>query len=172
MLSTNRSKFQNLLEAVDFLRSDKVVLETIQDPPLATAMMLTNDMAHYLYFLGIADGIITDQEYTFLKKFWKLHKEYRPYIKNAIKSIREDETLNDFLNDIPFSFKFLIQTDNKTGGQLSMSLYEIYRDLGEEFILADYADDIEQSVLNRYLGNFLEYIQNNLLDLSDDYNII
>lgn len=53
-----------------------------------------------------------------------------------------------------------------------MSLYEIYRDLGEEFILADYADDIEQSVLNRYLGNLLEYIQNNLLDLSDDYNII
>lgn len=149
-------------------RLDESPLGYTQLDPSGTMIdCLRLDLSTFLMYLSASDGTVDWREAEFLRDYL----DYNFDTTDIIKLINELKLYtSDFENKIPLSMQLLVRADNamyEANGQTewlaSISLFQIYSELGREFIACD--DEIEENELrdlNIYLNSLQGYIESEL----------
>lgn len=144
-----------------------------EDGEVSTRQALRIDLMMFLMYLSASDGTVEEEEAEFLEEYldWDLSPEQ---IKKFIKERKIYSTR--FENEVPLVMKLLVRTDQALCEKgeheklVSELLYEIYNELGKEFLACDSdIDDNEVQDLTIYLNTLKKYIQE---EIKGDRNFV
>lgn len=134
-----------------------------QDTPLE--VLILDDLFKYFSFLGLGDGVITDNELEFINELLQTS-----YTSDDILKLSNDE-----IEDVPVSFECLHELDmfaqsfEMNRVRSCNELFESYKFLGKFFITVD--GQLDHEVLEKYTS-YITRLKDNLGDyLFDDFEI-
>jgi AAA+ superfamily predicted ATPase len=132
-----------------------------QDNPLE--VMVLDDLFGYFSYLGLGDGVITDNEMNFINELLECN-----YSKDEISNLTDSDA-----GDLPLSFECLHELDefavnfDMVGVKTCNELFESYKFLGKFFITVD--GELNAEVLEKYNGH-IKSLKDSLGDyLVEDY---
>ena len=126
-------------------------------------VIVLDDLFRYFSFLGLGDGVVSDNEVNFINELLISY-----YTREDIEKLADAE-----MDDLPMSFECLHELDqfarnfDMTGVKACNELFETYRFLGKFFITAD--GDLNPDVFKKYC-DYIDRLENRLGDylLEDD----
>ncbi len=126
-------------------------------------VIVLDDLFKYLSYLGLGDGVITENELEFINELLD-----STYTQEDILNLGDAK-----LEDLPLSFECLHELDifarnfDMTGVKSCNELFESYKFLGKFFITVD--GELNEEVLEKY-NDYINDLENNLGDylLEDD----
>ena len=126
-------------------------------------VIVLDDLFKYLSYLGLGDGVITENELEFINELLD-----STYTQEDILNLGDAR-----LEDLPLSFECLHELDvfaqnfDMTGVKSCNELFESYKFLGKFFITVD--GELNEEVLEKY-NDYINDLENNLGDylLEDD----
>jgi AAA+ superfamily predicted ATPase len=132
-----------------------------QNAPLE--VIILDDLFRYFSFLGLGDGIITDNEINFINELLVSY-----YTKSDIMNLTGAE-----MDDLPVSFECLHELDefargyDMTGVRACNELFDSYRFLGKFFLTVD--GELNPEVFEKY-SDYINALENRLGDylIEDD----
>ena len=127
----------------------------------ALNVIVLDDLFKYLAYLGLGDGVITDNETLFINE-----------LLDATYTSEEISNLSDLTVDaIPLSFECLHELDefaksfDMSGVRSCNELLSAYKLLGKFFITVD--GELDENVLEKYV-RYIDRLEENLADYIDD----
>ena len=129
-------------------------------------VIVLDDLFKYLSYLGLGDGVITENELEFINELLD-----SAYAEEDILNLGDAK-----LEDLPLSFECLHELDmfaqnfDMTGVKSCNELFESYKFLGKFFITVD--GELNEEVLEKY-DDYINDLENNLGDylLEDDGSV-
>ena len=129
-------------------------------------VIVLDDLFKYLSYLGLGDGVITENELEFINELLD-----SAYSEEDILNLGDAK-----LEDLPLSFECLHELDmfaqnfDMTGVKSCNELFESYKFLGKFFITVD--GELNEEVLEKY-DDYINDLENNLGDylLEDDGSV-
>ena len=151
---------------IDLLR-DRCPLIKSQNAPLE--VIILDDLFRYFSFLGLGDGVITDNELNFINELLISY-----YTREDIMKLSDAE-----LEDVPLSFKCLHELDEfakgfgMAGVWTCTDLFKTYRFLGIFFLTVD--GKLDSEVFDKYT-DYIDSLEKSLgdwlaLDEGEDHSI-
>ena len=129
-------------------------------------VIVLDDLFKYFSYLGLGDGVITDNELTFINELLDAS-----YSKDDILALADSK-----IDGMPISFECLHELDlfaqnfDMTGVRSCNELFESYRFLGKFFITVD--GELSEEVLEKYT-DYIDELESNLGDyLFEDDGIV